>query len=104
LLLYAIAAIRARVRPGVIENIIRYRQKITLTISQRLFKTEKGYLGLGPRSLKDRDKVALLKGGMVPLVIRKTDKYFELVGDCYIYGIIYGEAFSEEACRVIWLK
>jgi len=75
-----------------------------LTISRRLFKTKKGYLGLEPRSLKDGDEVALLKGGMVPLVIRKTDKYFELVGDCYVHGIMHGEAFSEKACRVIWLE
>jgi hypothetical protein len=83
---------------------MRYRQKMTLTISRRLFKTEKGYLGLGPRSLKKEDEVALLKGGMVPLVIRKTDNNFELVGDCYVHGIMHGEAFSEEACRVIWLE
>jgi hypothetical protein len=104
LLLYIIAIIHARRRPGVFENAMRYRPKMVLTVYRRLFKTKKGYLGLGPRSLKKGDEVALLKGGMVPLVIRKTDNNFELVGDCYVHGIMHGEAFSEEACRVIWLE
>jgi hypothetical protein len=104
LILYAIAAIHARSRPGVIEKIMRYREKMTLTMSRRLFKTKQGYLGLGPRSLEERDEVVILEGGMVPLIIRKADKNFKLVGDCYVHGIMHGGAFSEEACRVIWLE
>ncbi|KAF2095818.1 HET-domain-containing protein [Rhizodiscina lignyota] len=65
---------------------------------RRLFWTEKGYLGLGPKKLERDDQVWLIQGCRVPLVLRKTVRAneFELVGDCYIHGAMYGELFDEK--------
>ncbi|KAF2174182.1 hypothetical protein M409DRAFT_16452 [Zasmidium cellare ATCC 36951] len=52
-----------------------------------------GYLGLGPRSLRPGDQVWLLAGAKVPHVLRlKGNGRFELVGECYVHGIMHGEA------------
>jgi hypothetical protein len=63
--------------------------------SRRLFRTQNGYLGLGPMPAKIGDSVCILKGGRVPYVIRKVSEessYFNFIGDCYVHGIMHGEA------------
>jgi hypothetical protein len=37
--------------------------------------------------------------GDKPLIIRKIDNYYALVGDSYIYGLMDGEALLEAANR-----
>jgi hypothetical protein len=40
------------------------------TSHRRFFRTQKGYMGLGPESMKERDKVFVLDGGSVPFLLR----------------------------------
>jgi hypothetical protein len=56
------------------------------------FVTENGYLGLGSRNtVAFQDYVCILRGGMVPFILRKRgDGYWEFVGEAYVHGIMDG--------------
>lgn len=59
--------------------------------------TGKSYLGHVPDATQPGDLVAILLGGTVPFIIRpraQGDSAFWLVGECYIHGIMKGEAFD----------
>ena len=63
---------------------------------RRLFATDRGFIGLGPPEMQEGDHVYILSGGKVPYLLRLVSgtrpRTFELVGDCYLHGIMYGEA------------
>lgn len=65
-------------------------------IRTRMFAiTEDGRFGLVPAEAAVGDLVAILWGGEVPFVLRTgKDQTFELVGECYFYGIMNGEALT----------
>jgi hypothetical protein len=67
-------------------------------------RTRKGYMGTVPSQAELGDKVGLFKGGKVPLIIRPKDDCWELVGDSYIHGMMFGELFNENNCQTIWLS
>jgi hypothetical protein len=83
--------------------VVMFSKKLETTLHRRLFKTTKGYIGIGPCSLRNGDAVALFKGGMVPLVIRSIGDKWELVGDYYVHGIMHGEAYSAQRCSALWI-
>ena len=58
--------------------------------------TEGGYLGSVPCGTLIEDKICLLFGSRVPFVLRSCkDGYFELIGECYVHGIMDGELMHE---------
>ncbi|KAK1538806.1 D-isomer specific 2-hydroxyacid dehydrogenase [Colletotrichum costaricense] len=67
---------------------------------QVLFITQENRLGLGSPNLKPEDNVWILSGGNHPFLLRQVSKrrgnadLWEFVGDCFVYGIMYGEASS----------
>lgn len=70
-------------------------------LERRLFVTKKGYLGVGPLSARAGDAVYVLSGGHVPFVLRKApqtgeDHAWTLIGDCYVHGVMQGEALGRE--------
>ena len=67
---------------------------------QRIFFTETGWIGVGPRTTRphDSDWVCVLRGARVPVVLRAVfpdDEievdHFEMVGECYVHGLMDGE-------------
>ena len=59
--------------------------------------TTKGYLGVGDQSVAKGDRVCIFHGAPVPFILREiVPKSFELIGECYVHGIMDGEFFSEE--------
>ncbi|KAI2628486.1 heterokaryon incompatibility protein-domain-containing protein [Hypoxylon sp. NC1633] len=68
---------------------------------RRMFCTNLGYIGVGPRILQEGDRVFLVEGSKVPLVLRLQVKGWELIGDCYMHGIMQGEAFNIVKCNQI---
>ena len=62
---------------------------------RRFFRTQKGYMGLGPKDIQDGDTVSVLLSGQVPFILRKLDEAYTLVGESYVHGIMYGEALDD---------
>jgi hypothetical protein len=60
-------------------------------IDRVLFRTEKGYLGLGPARMGVGDVVGLVAGAHVPLVLRQGPGGWILVGETYVEGAMDGE-------------
>lgn len=70
------------------------------SLYRRLFVTERGYIGLGPQEMQVGDRVYLVRGSRTPLMFRAGDVgQWRLVGDCYVCGIMQGEAFDDEKCE-----
>lgn len=61
-----------------------------------MFITKQGYLGLGPYTIRSGDQVVILKGGRTPYILRKKRDHHLLVGECYVHGIMHGEAFGDD--------
>ena len=59
--------------------------------NRRVFRTAKGYLGVGPGALQQDDVVSILPYKL-PFVLRPTSTYYRLVGECYVDGIMEDEA------------
>ncbi|KAF2454933.1 heterokaryon incompatibility protein-domain-containing protein [Lineolata rhizophorae] len=59
---------------------------------RRFFLTSKGYMGVGPPTLRDGDRVCVLYGGIVPFLLRLRDGHWKLVGEAYVHGLMDGEA------------
>ena len=73
---------------------------------RRMFRTEKGYIGLGPEATTVGDEIGLFKGGKAPLIIRQNEEpnNWTLLGTTYVDGMMQGELFAEEACQVYWFQ
>jgi hypothetical protein len=68
------------------------------SVDRSLFRTSKGCLGLGPRSMRAGDEVFLVCGSHVLFVLQKNaDKpTYSLVGEAYLHGFMHGEILIEE--------
>lgn len=64
-----------------------------------MVRTECGYVGLVHGKTKVGDKVALFRGGLLPLVIREHGKEWRVVGDGYVHGVMKGEKFDDDKCE-----
>ncbi|KAF7854534.1 uncharacterized protein EAF02_011709 [Botrytis sinoallii] len=63
--------------------------------ARTLFRTRKGYLGIGAQSLRPSDEVWVLAGASVPFILRRgEDEFYELVGEAYLHGAMHGEALE----------
>jgi hypothetical protein len=49
---------------------------------------------LCPPETRLDDTVAILYGCSVPVVLRKVRSYYKLIGECFVYGRMDGEAFT----------
>ena len=75
--------------------------------SDKIFgRTEKGYVGMFPWTSIPKDEIYLLFGGDFPFVLRKLKRKgdFQLVGQCYIHGIMEGEIdWKSHASEAVYL-
>jgi Heterokaryon incompatibility protein (HET) len=69
------------------------------TQSWRFFTTTSGYAGLGPNPCQPGDKIVIIFGCASPLVLRPIGSHYELVGECYVHGIMHGEAMRDPLNR-----
>lgn len=60
-----------------------------------VFTTREGRLGLGPSTAEPGDKIVVLLGCDVPVLLRPLDEGYRLVGECYVDGVMYGEMTRE---------
>lgn len=60
-----------------------------------IFISETGYCGLLPEHAKEGDCLCVLFGCDVPVVLRKAGDFYTFIGECYIQGLMDGEAITE---------
>ncbi|MCJ1368343.1 hypothetical protein MMC16_007485 [Acarospora aff. strigata] len=70
------------------------------TSQNRPFCTSNALLGIGPHVVEPGDMVAIVPSVKTPLLLRRKSEvglgYCELLGECYVHGIMHGEALSDE--------
>lgn len=69
-------------------------------LGRKFFITNRGYIGLAPKTAKAGDQVAVFFGSNVPFVIRKYQdmpgqQNWQLVGETYVHGAMNGEIFGQ---------
>jgi hypothetical protein len=57
------------------------------------FTTKHGYFGLSEVACQG-DLVAVLAGCRVPVILRRNDSHFELVGICFVLDLRDGQAWT----------
>ena len=55
------------------------------------FVTDSGSMGIGPRTMRSQDIIAILYGCIWPVVLRRQGEYYNILGTCYVHGIMDGE-------------
>ena len=77
----------------------KFMQRVQeVVLNRRLIKTKRGRLGLAPYRAKKEDAVGILFGCSVPVLLRQHEDadtlegYFKIIGECYIHGIMDGQA------------
>jgi len=72
----------------------------TFSNGRHLSETQNGRLGSMPKGTKVGDKICILYGGNLPYVIRPCGEgKYTLVGDCYVNGLMYGEAMDMDEIK-----
>lgn len=56
--------------------------------------TKRGHFCLVPRNAKKSDLICIPTGFKVPFVFRKDGDYFRNIGECFVRGIMHGEALE----------
>ncbi|KAF5624494.1 heterokaryon incompatibility (het-6OR allele) [Fusarium sp. NRRL 52700] len=68
------------------------------TQGRKLFMTESGLLGLGPKTLgqsSSKDEVWILMGARVPFILHHVEgSKYRVVGEAYVHGVMYGEGYD----------
>lgn len=75
----------------------KWSHEATLVTRYRCFAvTAKGYYVLGPEDMQEGDVVTVLHGGQTPFVLRRRGDQsgWILVGECYVHGLMNGEALK----------
>ncbi|KAM0310013.1 hypothetical protein ACHAO8_008489 [Botrytis cinerea] len=74
------------------------KERLALLISacwtmnrRRFIVSDTGIIGLGPWNCSKNDVICVLPGCRFPVILRKTDNHYILVGEAYIDGFMYGE-------------
>ena len=84
-----------------------FRTLASPLLNRCLFRTEAGFIGLGPRLIRgdvDEDYVALCEGGALPLIVRRKGDDWEVIGDCYVHGWMNGELYeiAKKDMKTMW--
>jgi Heterokaryon incompatibility protein (HET) len=70
-------------------------QSLAIAGYRRFCSTEAGRMGMVPSRAEDGDQICIFLGAEVPYVLRPTGcGTYTLIGDCYLNGIMDGEALS----------
>ena len=64
------------------------------TIGRSLVLTDNGYMCLAPGETQPGDQICVLLGGHVLYILRPTGENWSFVGECYVHGLMDGEAMS----------
>ncbi|KAH6675855.1 heterokaryon incompatibility protein-domain-containing protein [Halenospora varia] len=66
-----------------------------MLFTKSFFSTAEGYIGLGPYTdFREGYEICILFGCSTPFIIRKEKNGYALVGECYVAGLMAGEAME----------
>lgn len=82
---------------------VQYRYS-SAVFGRRFVRTETGGYGMCPPDTKPNDRLVLLQGANVPIVLRPSGKNWILVGECFVYGVMYGERWDQDRCEMLWIE
>lgn len=81
----------------------RFHEAARYCKEHKLFVTQSGRLGIGPRTLCDGDVVVISKISQWPMLLRREhsrgDDFYTMVGAAYVEGNKDGEAMFAAAAR-----
>ena len=86
-----------------------FRKVYNFLDKARVFVTPRGLAGLGNHAIEEGDVVALILGTCVPYILRpvasgtSTTRQYQLVGECYVHGIMNGEGMRSGPVEDIML-
>jgi hypothetical protein len=83
-----------------------FEVNIGASMRRLIARLEDGLIGLVPEGAVAGDRVALLEGGKVPVVIRQCESSsdWRIIGEAYIHGVMYGEAFRPDKSHPISIR
>ncbi|KAI0203287.1 heterokaryon incompatibility protein-domain-containing protein [Astrocystis sublimbata] len=84
-----------------IEN---YLEMIKEAAERRLCTTTNRLIGLVPPNSAPGDRLALLHGGKVPVVLRENVDGYQFVGEAYLHGAMYGEMMDAQESVLIKIR
>ena len=61
---------------------------------RRLFLYGDDYIGVGPNVMQPRDQLCILFGGQQLYVLRPKAGLYQLVGECFVEGLMWGEGLQ----------
>jgi hypothetical protein len=81
--------------------VVQYLVRVRGVIWNRRLFTLRGWdgrvlYGLAPKKTRNGDVVCVLDGCSVPVMMRDKGRYWILIGECFVYGIMDGEAVDSE--------
>lgn len=94
-------------RRGLAEAFKQARKATQHAMRNRRFGiTSKKYFGLFPNHVQADDVICVFSGCHVPFLLRRRqeNETYQLVGECYVYGIMSGEVMEMEDIRVNSIK
>lgn len=62
---------------------------------RKVFLTTCGMMGAGPVVVEAGDIVVVLFGGSVPFVLRPKDDHYQLIGQCFVEGLMEGQRIHD---------
>lgn len=85
------------------QSVIEYEDAIATSAGHRkFFVDDGGLIGLAPNGAIEGDTIVLFLGAQVPFIVRKRDNgNYQLIGDCYVHGIMDGELMKAADDRSI---
>ncbi|KAJ4287302.1 hypothetical protein N0V90_012700 [Kalmusia sp. IMI 367209] len=73
-----------------------YMSELKTLHTRRPFLSKSGYVGLAPADCAEGDVIVIFFGGKTPYTLRlRTEVDYTLVGETYVYGVMYGEAMEQ---------
>ena len=74
------------------------------TLGRRFCVTERGYMGWVSLAAQQGDEIASLAGTNILFALRKEKTGFYLMGDCYLQGLMEGEAYTLEGAEEVYIR
>ncbi|KAK4231866.1 heterokaryon incompatibility protein-domain-containing protein [Podospora fimiseda] len=86
-----------KIQPVITQHILQFTTVFSqMSALKSLFVTDKGLFGLGSDKVSLQDRVCILRGCSLPLLIREHElgDGYEVLGQCYLSGCMYGECLD----------